>query len=275
MGQPRPRSHRPAAGGSGWIYPETGIPAQNFDAEFERLYRQRRQAEIRRQKQRQEAARQEALRQKKLRRRKRLAQVKGILGRFAVVFLLVCIAASGVYFSLFYTNVRERANAVTYTLGAKGETQDVFEATAATAYYNSTLYVDFTRLAAFLDLPMTGSILHMRFIVPVEAGGDSTGTGWEEFVLFDAGSFTANVNGANVDMDGPCRLIGTALWVPLSFVERYMGGVTVERGGSDAVALSRTPVGEDASADQTELLTFRIKPQIPIDPISYDSISTP
>ena len=80
-----------------------------------------------------------------------------------------------------------------------------------------------------------------------------------------------------MNMTGPCRLIGTSIWVPLSFVEYYMSGVTVKYDKSDEISLTRTVVGgEESDKDKkqeekkTEPLTFRVKPQKPIDPVVYD-----
>ncbi len=256
---------------SGWIYPE-GSTGTNPASDFERYYRQRRQEELRRQRQRQERARQEALRQKKLRRKKRLAQARGILARFIIVFALVCGITAGAYFKIYHKGAVEKYNAVTFTVGK----DDTFEAGASAAYYSGVLYTDFTRLASFLDMPMAGSIHYMRFIIPSETEIDSAGSGMEETVLFTVGSSTANINGVNTNMTGPCRLIGTSIWVPLSFVEHYMSGVTVKYEKSDEISLTRTVVEDENNKDKkqeekkTEPLTFRVKPQKPIDPVVYD-----
>lgn len=262
-----PRGPRPAGASSvgrpGWIYPERGGAPNR--AELDRYYRQRRQAEMQRARQRQEAARREALRQKKLRRKKLAAQVRGILLRFAIVFLLACGISAGTYFSLFYGDSGEKPGAVTYSMGK----DESFEADGATAYYNGILYVDFTRLAALLDMPMAGSIHYMRFIIPSDESNDSAGNGTEEIVLFTVGSFTANINGVNVNMTGPCRLAAdTAIWVPLSFVEHYMVGVTVEHKKADEISLFRTPVEE--GKETLEPLSLRVKAQAPIAPVIYD-----
>ncbi len=263
-GQRGPGQGSPAGrNSSGWIYPEGGTPQTRSD--FERYYRQRRQAEIQRARRRQETARREALQRKKLRRKKRAAQVRGILLRFVIVFFVVCGIAAWTYFSLFYGDSKEKSSAVTYMMGK----EDSFEADGATAYYDGILYVDFTRLAALLDMPVAGSIHYMRFIIPSAESGDSAGDGTEEAVLFTVGSFTANINGVNVNMAGPCRLVDTAIWVPLSFVEHYMAGVTVEYKKADEISLFPTPVEE--GKEELEPLSFRVKAQVPIAPVVYDS----
>lgn len=253
---------------SEWIYPDGGRSAA-FD--FERYYRQRRQEELQRQRQRQERARREALQQKKLRRKKHLAQARGILIRFLIVFLLICGITAGAYYKIYHKGAREKYTAVTYTVGAK----DTFEASASAAYYDGVLYMDFTRLASFLEMPMAGSIHYMRFIIPSGESDDSAGNGTEETVLFTVGSFTASINGVNINMAGPCRLIGTSIWIPLSFVEHYMSGVTVEHVKSDEISLTRTVIEGEKSDDKqdegkTEPLAFRVKPQKPIDPVVYE-----
>ncbi|MBS5724835.1 MAG: hypothetical protein KHW59_03515, partial [Clostridiales bacterium] len=204
------RNAQPPGRGSGWVYPENST--QGTPSDFERYYRQRRQAELQRERQRREAVRKEVLRQKKLRRKRLAAQIRGVLLRFFIVFLLVCGAAAWGYFSIYYGEPQEKHGAVTYTMGE----EDSFEASGATAYYDGVLYIDFTRLATFLDMPMAGSIHYMRFIIPSSQSEDSAGDGTEEYVLFTVGSFTASINGVNMDMAGPCRLVDTAIWVPLS-----------------------------------------------------------
>ncbi len=255
---------------AGWIYPEGG--GQRAPSDFERYYRQRRQAELQRQRQIQERMRREALHRKQQRRKKRLAQIRGILARFIIVFALVCGITAGAYFRIYHGGTAEKYTAVTYTVGKN----DTFEASASAAYYGGVLYMDFTRLASYLDMPMAGSIHYMRFIIPSEEESDSAGNGMEETVLFTVGTSTANINGVNMNMTGPCRLIGTSIWVPLSFVEYYMSGVTVKYEKSDEISLTRTVVGGENDKDKkqeekkTEPLTFRVKPQKPIDPVVYD-----
>ena len=153
-----------------------------------------------------------------------------------------------------------------------------YTASAADAYYNGVLYTNFTKLSEYLSLPVTGTIHYTRYLLPnpVDPSPSAEGSGYEESVLFTVGSFTANINGENVDMAGPCRLAGTELWVPLSFVESYLSGVTVERKDAENVTLSRTPAeaetsaGNNAEADPVFMeLSFRVKPQTPIAPIAW------
>ena len=99
---------------------------------------------------------------------------------------------------------------------------------------------------------MAGSIHYMRFIIPSETEIDSAGSGMEETVLFTVGSSTANINGVNTNMTGPCRLIGTSIGCPLSFVEHYMSGVTVKYEKSDEISLTRTVVEDENNKDKKQ-----------------------
>ena len=194
-----------------------------------------------------------------------------MLVRFLVVFALTCLGVAVAYFSVFHSRTREFSDSVRYVL----EGAPSYTANAADAYYNGVLYTNFTKLAEYLELPVTGTIHYTRFLLPDPDNPvpSAEGSGMEESVLFAVGSFTANINGENVDMAGPCRLTGTQLWVPLSFVESYLSGVTVERLDADNVKLSRTPVeGSDPKAKnpEREALSFRVKPQFPIAPIVWD-----
>ena len=75
----------------------------------------------------------------------------------------------------------------------------------------------------------------MRFIITDEESEDSAGSGQENYVIFNNGSRSASVNGTSITLDSECRAYDTNFWVPFSFVENYMRGITSERDGDTII----------------------------------------
>lgn len=259
---PAPKKKQEAPGESRWAIPE-GSPLyaaysrQNVNSGREdgvrrgQSNRERMAAEAQRKRAKAAEARRKAA-EKAERRSKRRYYIKAFFIRLAAVFVICAMSVGLVYYNTFSPD-KKKGGGVDYSVRI-GEKHN-FSADGANAYRNGVLYIDFTALARILGISSVGSTDSMRFIIPSEKEAkDSGGTGREEYVIFSDGMRGAFVNGTGIIMEGTCRSAGLDIWVPLSFVEHYMSGITVERDGSLVVITADNADSDSGenSADGTD-----------------------
>ena len=58
-------------------------------------------------------------------------------------------------------------------------------------------------------------------------------------------------------MAGACRVVGSHIWIPLTFIENYIYGVSVEKPSAKSVKFSKTV--EDGSKDAEAEVSFKLK----------------
>lgn len=176
-----------------------------------------------------------------------------------VLALLLAIGGTLFVISLHRVDRVKHPGEVTYALGGEWDDQGkVIEAprTLALDYdeavQNGVIYLPMTALAEFVELSVTGSPDVQKFSAP--SG---------EYVRLTANSATAEVNGEPHSLDGEVRLRvsdGTeSVWVPMSFIEGWMQGVTVKadvEAGKISIAL-----------DESVPLGFTLKGSAPMDNI--------
>ena len=152
-----------------------------------------------------------------------------------------------------------------------------YETSAAVAYRDDVLYVDFTALSAYLDMVSVGSINSMRFICKSGTAENSSGVGDEEYAIFQNGSNTVIVNGTSLSLEAPCRSIESHIWVPLSFVEGYVSGILCDRGtkGTEIVIKPSNPTAQTETGEETKKervkVSYNLKPQKPLSHVEYPS----
>lgn len=93
---------------------------------------------------------------------------------------------------------------LTYKLGAVSDTQ--------------VPYIDFTALQEYCDFYESGDSKQFRYILPSDQS---------QFTVTD-GSRRAEVNGNIIYLEAPAVKSGASLYLPLSFIDLYVGGITVE-----------------------------------------------
>lgn len=81
------------------------------------------------------------------------------------------------------------------------------------------LYVNFTALQEYCGFYESGDRKVHRFILPSDRS---------EFTV-TAGSNRADLNGNTVYMEAPAVIKGDSLYLPLSFIDHYIIGITVEK----------------------------------------------
>ena len=199
--------------------------------------------------------------------------IKAFLHRFVAMLLIVSLLGFCWYSNEFNSSPEKRKGKVTVTFENMGS----YVTSASLAYRNDVLYVDFTAICAYLDVVSVGSINSMRFICKSGESATSSGIGDEEYAIFQNGSCTAIVNGSPLTLEAPCRSIESHIWVPLSFVEGYVDGISCDRGtkGTEIVIKSQTPPSQTESGEETEKervkVTYKLKPQRPLSHVEYPS----
>lgn len=219
-----------------------------------RAEEERRQAEIR---ERREKARRE---------KERKEQAKIIRGRlivFAVVFLILALAALAVFMLFFHsTPDAPKANgSIKYILG--GAT--VRETPASDAVRTGGVYFCFNDLSDYLGMAESGSADAMKFVIPSRDGvtKSSDGIGNEEYIVFYPGGGKVNINGQEVTLDLPSYIKSDEVWVSLSFAEKYMNNLSVEYNERKSTVTLTRIVDKDLTKDSKTTVykdvTFKLK----------------
>lgn len=158
------------------------------------------------------------------------------LGELAVrllIGILVGMAIVGLlYKNKFYKTPSDDRENVVYTFSHMEEGKEVvstFEVPASRAYLGKELMVNFSDIAAWLDLAQVGDIHTMRFVVRDEL---------DQSVVFHYNSHNAFIGHEIVVMGAETRFSGGEVWVPLSFVQICMKGFDIAVEG-DNVKISR------------------------------------
>lgn len=196
-----------------------------------------------------------------------LLHVKTFFIRFAVMIVIVSLLGVWWYRDQFFSDSSRRSGKVSFVMESVGS----YEVPASAAYNGEVLYVDFSLLSQWMNMTSVGSVNSMRFICPEGESKTSSGIGGEEYAIFKSSSATAYVNGTSISLEAPCRTVDSHIWVPLSFVENYVNGVTCDRGakGTDIVIV---PDGAETAEEDEEIVieaSFKVKAQEPLLAVEY------
>ncbi len=208
--------------------------------------------------------RQRREREKYYAKKRRAAAKKLFLTRlalFAAVFVIMAAISAG----LFFLNLNHVASAdssrYTYHIG-----EDKYTLPYNKAVRDGRVYVSFTAVAQMCDLvPMGSKTDDLTYVIKGED---------EEKIRFIIGSREVYVNGVEARLAAECYFENDELYVPVSFVNAYFKGLTVEvNENKHEVEISRIitnlnekgklPKGEEAEYASLSLLlqsTQAIKP---------------
>lgn len=197
-------------------------------------------------------------------KKRRAASRKLFLSRlvlFAAVFVIMAAISAG----LFFLNLNHVASAdssrYTYFIG-----EEKHNLPYTKAVRDGRVYVDFSEVAKMCDLvPMGSKTDSLTYVIK---------DGNEEKIRFVIGSSEVYVNGVETRLGADCYYENDSLYVPVSFVDAYFKGLTVEvNENKHEVEISRIitnlndkgklPKGEEAKYEQLSLLlqsTEAIKP---------------
>lgn len=201
-------------------------------------------------------------------RQKTKFYVKAFFVRLAAVFIVCAGIFALIYHSTFSPH-KAKTGSVDYSvkIGEKA----YFTAEGGDAYRNGVMYINFSDLADSLNIVSVGSVDSMRFIVPDEETEDSAGTGREQYVIFSDGMSFASVNGTGIIMEAECRTSGLDVWVPFSFVENYVRGITAEKSGSSVVIKSTDEETDENGNVLLPKITFTMSKSQSLGHVDYPS----
>ena len=232
----RGREKKQNKGSGGWVIPE-GSPiytAQGRTYETSRDYTAARSSPP-----------QNAKRPKKKAKEKKnagaaiLFGIKIFMTRLLIMLIICSLCTFWWYRAQFYSANGGISDDVKYSMEAEDGSALSFTAPAASAYRHGVMYVDFSTVSQWFGMAEVGSIDSMRYVITSPDDRTSEGSGSEEYVIFTNGSADASVNGSAVIMSGACRTAGSHVWVPLSFIENYITGISVEHSSRGSVTFVR------------------------------------
>ena len=172
---------------------------------------------------------------------------------FFGIFIIVCAVAFSAFVIYLSRTVRPEDE------DTRGFTYRVEESSRSLGFEDvvsdDVIYVDFTGIAGLCGISISG----VREELVFEASG--------ERAVFVPGSDRAYVNGTQITLEGAALLREEHLWLPLSFVQKYVSGVEatldeVEKRGKmyRVISVSRTPDPEATGALDCWLEpSFRLK----------------
>ncbi len=238
--------------------------AQPISAEEARRIAAVRRAEAEKRRAEEERRRaEEEKRRKEMKKRIRAKKRAELAGRalaagenlliFFGIFIIVCAVAFSAFVIYLSRTVRPEDE------DTRGFTYRVEESSRSLGFEDvvsdDVIYVDFTGIAGLCGISISG----VREELVFEASG--------ERAVFVPGSDRAYVNGTQITLEGAALLREEHLWLPLSFVQKYVSGVEatldeVEKRGKmyRVISVSRTPDPEATGALDCWLEpSFRLK----------------
>ena len=264
----RGRDKKQSKGSGGWVIPE-GSPiytAQGRTYETSRDYTAARSSPP-----------QNAKRPKKKAKEKKnagaaiLFGIKIFMTRLLIMLIICSLCTFWWYRAQFYSANGGISDDVKYSMEAEDGSALSFTAPAASAYRHGVMYVDFSTVSQWFGMAEVGSIDSMRYVITSPDDRTSEGSGSEEYVIFTNGSADASVNGSAVIMSGACRTAGSHVWVPLSFIENYITGISVEHSSRGSVTFVRDAVPgtdkentEGTDAEGAASVSLRLKRAAPL-----------
>lgn len=264
----RGREQKQNKGSGGWVIPE-GSPiytAQGRSYETSRDYTPARSSPP-----------QSAKRPKKKAKEKKnagaaiLFGIKVFMTRLLIMLIICSLCTFWWYRAQFHSTNGGSSDDVKYSMEAEDGSTLSFTAPAASAYRHGVMYVDFSTVSQWFGMAEVGSIDSMRYVITSPDDRTSKGNGSEEYVIFTNGSAGASVNGSSVIMSGACRTAGSHVWVPLSFIENYITGISVEHSSRGSVTFVRDTNSdtekenaESTDAEGTATVSLRLKRAAPL-----------
>lgn len=209
-------------------------------------------------------------------KKRRAASRKLFLSRlalFAAVFVIMAAISAGLFFLNLNHVVSSDSSRYTYFIG-----DEKYNLPYAKAVRDGRVYVDFSAVAKMCDLvPMGSKTDSLTYVIR---------DGNEEKIRFVIGSCEVYVNGVEARLGADCYYENDSLYVPVSFVDAYFKGLTVEvNENKHEVEISRVitnlndkgkvPKGEEAQYEQLSLLLQSAKAIKPLNEDKETMAQTP
>ena len=145
--------------------------------------------------------------------------------------------------------------------------KETFKIDKDTAYRNGELYFSFTKLAEYLDLEVDGDADSVRFVF---ASADKAARGdGEEYAEFFKDDRKAVISGNTESMSAPAYFSEKEVFVPVSFIERNMNGLTVEIDtDKNTLTIKRELTGETDDEGNALEAAVTMKKKATVEPAS-------
>jgi hypothetical protein len=190
---------------------------------------------------------------------------------YAVLFVLVFAAVSGVISLAFYINLTatepSEYDGLKLKMCLEHEAKDLKAVTVDTEKYvkDGNLYVNMTAIAEKFDFIMTGDRNWLRFITNEKTG---------ESACFEVGTPFVEINGTEVRLNGNSQKYEDSLFVPVEFFYEYVNGIEISLDEEKNVlsVLRDTSRNEAGHFDEAEI-DFKLKDAGPCASISEFELS--
>lgn len=194
---------------------------------------------------------------------------------FLAVLVIILIIAGVIFFAFFRSapDAAEDSGKMDYYYGgAKVRSADITDAVSS-----DSVYFCFNDLADYLGFYESGNAAEMKFILSnsVEVSETAAGDGNEEIIVFYSDAWRVTINGQDVTLDIPNKLIGDEVWVSVKFAAEYMENISVDYNETKGeIRIARIKDEENSDDDVTVYLpvTFKLKWAEAIEPIEEDPL---
>lgn len=190
-----------------------------------------------------ELKRMKAQRKKENREKRKVFYSKAVICLifFAVLASLLAVILSVGFFS---SSDKTAGKTVTYKFGGK----EICTAPSDTVVSGKTVFVDFSDLADYLGLSRVGSTENMKYIFTSHN---------DAYVSLSTSSRYALVNGYSVLLDEVPVSYRKSIWVPVSFIESSISGLSAEYKDS-TVSISR--IVDESKSDESSISFVDVYP---------------
>lgn len=157
----------------------------------------------------------------------------------------------------------------TYTIGRTDE-DSVYAVTWGGDFITreGVLYTNFTDIAEYLGMVVTGGSGKLRFVIPTDDVDR-----YSELV-FVVGSDGAEINGTRVRMDGASFEYENELFLPLDFVEENVNGITITKNEKrHRILIERTQKADSEGKLRDETITLSLKKDEASKHIDYRTVA--
>ncbi len=183
---------------------------------------------------------------------------------FAVLF---SVSAATFYISLYIHPTVDRSDYYYYIGDDQTQDKSVRTVSYENVFRNNTYYINFTALAEYFDMVITGNSDTVRFMFSNQTKDNS---------YLKIGTNTVMINGELLSLDAPVFADGDYVYVPISFVKNYINGVNVSVDEQDrTISIKRIETlssTEDILSTVYQDLSFTVRATEKSDSIDYDSL---
>ena len=178
--------------------------------------------------------------------------------------IMLCAVATALYLDLNNT-IKLSTKSFTYIVGDSTSGRTTSYLRWEQVYMNGTRYLNFNQIAKMCSMTVTGDSNELRFIAQTEA---------EDCLTVKNGATDVTLNGLPARMEAPAIFSGSTVYLPESFVEFYVDGVSVVYNETkNSITISRETYMDSLGYYHYYDVSFALKAPQTSEPISESSLS--